>query len=203
MNNQNATLNAPSVCNVEDFDYSASVKRIANRKTSGAGIATINLNKSKLVSAVCSEFRAHYPQLFDKRDEKGNIIPATLRLPEEYFNKVVCAVDTFHAEQFDVFNKFADQVTSYKSRFVHKANVKEVFIRHTLVRDEIVSLETKLTGINAFISTTERDIQKINEQKSVLSEKTMERLKKLEKRLEKENATREEIKAQLASVKKS
>lgn len=203
MNNQNATLNAPSVVDVSSFDFKACVARIAKRKCEGVNIASINLNKSKLVSSVCSEFRSQYPALFDKRDEKGNIIPSSLRLPEEYFNKVVEAVDCFHAEQFDQFNKFSDQVTTYKSRFVHKANTKEVFIRHTLVRDEIVSLETKLTGINAFISATERAIKSINDQKTVLSEKTQERLTKLEKRLVKEETTRNEIKAQLAAVAKT
>lgn len=205
MSNQNATLNAPSPVNVNDFDFAASVKRCAERKLGSNGLTTKShtLNRAKLVSSVCSDFRNHYPALFEKRDEKGNIIPESLRLPEEYFTKVVAAVDSFIDSAFEEFKTNADSLVKVSTRFVHKSKQKDVILRHTIQRDEVISLQQKKMGIILFIGETERQIAKINDQKTVMSEVTMERLKKLEARLVKENDTLNAVNQQIAQLPKA
>ena len=205
MSNQNATLNAPSVVNVNDFDFGASVKRCAERKLGANGLTTKShtLNRAKLVSSVCADFRNHYPALFEKRDDKGNIVPDSLRLPEECFNKAVIAVDSFIDAAFEEFKTNADSLVKVSTRFVHKAKQKDVILRHTIQRDEVISLQQKKMGILLFIGETERQIAKINDQKTVISEAKMERLKKLEARLVKETETLNAINAQIAQLPKA
>lgn len=197
------SLVSPSVSRIEDYDYLAAVRRVAERKLGSNGLTTSShtLNRSKLVSSVCADLRSHYPQLFDKRDAQGNIIPESVRLPEEYFNKVVNAVDSFIDASFESFKSNADQLVKVSTRYVHKAKQRDVVLRHTIQRDEIVSLQSKKMGITLFIGETKRQIDKINAQSAVLSEVTMERLKKLESRLIKENETLNAINQQMAQMK--
>lgn len=200
MNNQNATLQAVSPVSFDSFDYALSVRKAAERKLGSNGLtrASHTLNRQKLVSSVCSDVRNTYPQLFNKRDDKGNIIPESLRLPEEVYAKCVAAVDEFIDKAFDAFKQAPDELVKVSTRFVHKAKQKDVVLRHTIQRDEILCLKERKLGITLFIGETERQLAKLNEQKSTWSEATVERVKKLEKRLIAENETLAKLSEEIA-----
>lgn len=198
--NQSATLNSVSPASFESFDYALSVRKAAERKLGDSGLtrSSHTLNRQKLVSSVCSDVRNNYPQLFNKRDDKGNIIPESMRLPDEVYTKCVEAVDTFIDKAFDAFKNAPDELVKVSTRFVHKAKLKDVVLRHTIQRDEILCLKERKLGITLFIGETERQLAKLNEQKATWSEATAERVKKLEKRLVTENDTLAKLSEEIA-----
>jgi hypothetical protein len=204
MNNvlsNNASDLAISTNTPENYPFLERIVKIAARKTGASGltIASVTVNRNALVSAVCKDFRDTYPSLFAKRDDKGNIIDAINRVPEQFYDKIVEQVDLFLEQKFQEFTKNDCKVASV--RFVHQASKKDVFLRHTLVRDEVIDFKQRLLGIDLFIGETKRQINKVNSQQSVLSEKTEERLKKLEKRLEREMETRNALAIEVAKQK--
>lgn len=205
MNNtlsNNATSLAVSSVSMDDFDFLASCKRCALRKLPANQLTTVALTmgRSKLIAAVCSDFKSHYPSVFEKRDSSGNRVPSE-RLDETTYERVSKAVDAFLEEQFSVFTSHKDELVKVSSRFAHLSGKKDVIMRHTIQRDEVISLKERRFGITLFIGETERQIEKYNKQSAVMSEVTMERVKKLEKRLVKEQETLANIDLQIAQQK--
>jgi len=200
MNNQNATLNAPSICSIESFDYALSCRKCAERKLGTSGITTGShtLNRQKLISSVCADVRNSYPGLFNKRDDKGNIIPESLRLPEDVHGKICEAVDSFINKAFDAFLKAPDELVKVSTRFVHLAKKHDVVLRHTIQRDEVIALKERKLGITLFIGETKRQLDKLNSQRATWSELTAERVGKLEKRLEQETVTLAKLEEEIA-----
>lgn len=199
---QSATDLALSSVSVGNFDWSASVKRQALRKLPANQLTTVALTmgRSKLIAAVCSDFKSHFPSIYEKRDAQGNRVPSE-RLDEATYDKVTAAVDVFLAEQFSLFSSKPDELVKTTSRFAHLQGKKDVVMRHTIQRDEVISLKERRFGITLFIGETERQMEKLNSQNTVLSEKTSERLTKLEKRLVKEQDTLAAIDQQIAQQK--
>lgn len=198
----NASDLAISTNTPENYPFAERVAKIAMRKVSASGLTTksFSVNRGALISSVCVDFRSTFPSLFAKRDDKGNIIDGTVtRVPESFYDVIVTHVDEFIQEQYDSFTKNDCKVSN--TRFVHQSAKKDVFLRHTLVRDEVIGLQEKKCGITLFIGETKRQIAKLNAQQSVLSEKTEERLKKLEKRLVKEQETLDGINIEVAKQK--
>lgn len=194
----NATDLAIGTNTPDNYPFDEKIIKIAARKTGASGLTTssVTVNRNALVSAVCKDFRDTFPSLFAKRDDKGNIIEAINRVPEQYYDKIVEQVDLFLEKKFEEFTKNDCKVANV--RFVHQASKKDVFLRHTLVRDEVIDFKQRLLGIDLFIGETKRQMLKINAQQSVLSEKTEERLKKLEKRLVREEETRNALTIEIA-----
>lgn len=204
MNNvltNNATSLAISSNTPENWPFAEMVAKVASRKVGASGItrSSTTVNRGALISGVCNEFRSSFPTLFSKRDDKGNIIGAEHRLTTEWLDKVVFHVDEFLDKRYEEFTKNDCKVSN--TRFVHQASKADVILRHTLVRDEVISLQEQKFGIGLYIGETERQIKKLNSQQSVLSEKTEERLKKLEKRLANEQNSLSKILERIASVK--
>jgi len=186
----------------EGYDFHARVPTLAQRKLGSVKTtASLELNRNKLVSALCADFRSHFTSIFEKRDEAGRIIPASMRLPDEYYQKAVEAVDAFIKKQFDSFLSNADQLGTYNVRFVHKVAQKDILLRHTIRRDEIIAIKERIVGINAFISDTERLLDKYNKQQSTWSEITADRVAKLEKRLVNERNTLAHLQEEMAKQK--
>ena len=188
---------------MESFDISLSVKRCAESKLPAHGktTAAFSLNKSKLVSSVCADIRSHFPSEFGKRDSQGQLIPESLRLPADIHAKVVSSVDDFIDTQLAAFKNIQTDSWKVSSRYVHYANKKDVGLRTTMIKDEIISLQYRKCGIELFIGHTTREIAKLNKQKTVMSEKTEERLRKLEKRLVAEQLTLETLELEIAKQK--
>lgn len=199
---QSATDLALSSTPEAEFDFHLSVSRVAAKKLPANGLTTYSVltSRSKLISAVCQDYRSHYPSLFDKRDAQGNRLPVE-RLPEEIFGKITTAVDNFIQNEFNKFLSNPDELVRSSVRFVHQAAKKDVVKRHTIIRDEVIALKEKRMGIELFIGETKRQIDKYNSQKSVLSEVTEERLQKLEKRLGKETDTLNHLDEEIAKQK--
>lgn len=125
---------ALSTCSVDDFDFSAAVRKFATRgdKVKGNTKDVRSLKRNKLISGTCAVFRDHYPSLFAKRDEKGNIIDATQRVPSEYYDKIVTAVDDFIAVSLQEFCK---DTMEFSRRHVHKAK-RHIFVEVRTLKDE-------------------------------------------------------------------
>lgn len=199
---QNATDLAISSTPPDSYDFLLAVKRVADEKLPANGLTTFKvvMSRSKLISGVCRDYRGHYAALYDKRDEQGNKIPAE-RLPEDIYGKITSAVDEFIQGEFNKFISNPDQLVRSSSRFVHKSAQKDVVRRHTIIRDEVISLKEKRFGIELFIGETKRQIEKYNSQKTVLSEVTEDKLRKLEKRLAKEQDTLNHLDEEIAKQK--
>lgn len=197
----NATNLSVSTNTPEQYPFEERIAKIAARKTSTSGltVSSVTVNRNALISSVCRDFRDTFSSLFAKRDDKGNIIDAINRVPEQFYDIIVTKVDLFLDTEYEKFTK--NECKTSNVRFVHQANKKDVFLRHTLVRDEVIDFKQRLLGIDLFIGETKRRIAKINGQASVLSEKTEESLKKLEKRLEREMETRDALSIEIAKQK--
>lgn len=202
MNNvlaQNATDIAVSASTPENYPFAERVAKIAERKVGASGLtrSSVTVNRNALMSGVCADFRNTFPSLFAKRDDKGNIIEGQVnRVPDKWYDVIVKHIDEFIDNQFERFTKNECKVSN--TRFVHQGAKKDVILRHTLVRDEIIALQEQKLGIMLFIGETKRQIDKLNNQSVPLNEKQEERLQKLEKRQVKENETLNEILAKIA-----
>ena len=116
----------------ESYDFDAAVKIEAARQVKNNTKESFNLNRQKLIASSCSAFRNHFPQLFQKRDDKGNIIPGVQKLTPEYFSKVEQAVDNLINSTLLKLNR--DTMTS-TIRNVHKAGISQ-YVQVRTVRDE-------------------------------------------------------------------
>lgn len=202
----NATDLAISVNTPDNWPFDAVVQKVATRKVGASGLtkSSVTVNRNSLISGVCNEFRSAFPSMFAKRDDKGNIIGEgkdahAMRLTEEWLDKVIYHVDAFLDARYEEFTKNDCSVSN--TRFVHRSSKKDVILRHTLIRDEIIALQEQKLGIMLYMGETKRQLDKINKQASVLSEKTEERRVKLEKRLLKETESFNDILLKIASQK--
>ena len=131
---QSATLSAQSGIQPENFDFSAAVHKYATRqdKIKGNTKDVRSLKRNKLISGVAAIFRDSNPALFPNRDDKGNTIPVTQRIPPEYFDKIVTAVDEFIAS---TLKQFCADTLEFTRRHVHKAK-RHVFVEVRTAKDE-------------------------------------------------------------------
>lgn len=131
---QSATAIATSTVSVDDFPFATVVAKYATRgdKIKGNTKDVRSLKRNKLISGVCAIFRDHYPSLFAKRDDKGNIIDATQRVPAEYYDKIVEAVDLFIANSLAEFCK---DTLEFTRRHVHKSK-RHIFVEVRTAKDE-------------------------------------------------------------------
>ena len=195
------TIESTSVStSVENYDYQLRLAILAKRKLPSNGITTssVTANRQKLISALAADYRAFFPGMFGLRDQQGNVIPATQRLPEEIYTRVCEEVDKFIDNVFMSFRSNPDEVTKVSTRFVHKAKQHDVILRHTITRDEVIDLKHRAFGITLFIGDTKRRLEKYDEQKSAWSELTAEKVAKLEKKLASETATLAKLEEEIA-----
>ena len=188
---QSATDKAVSTSGQVSYDFDVRIVAIAQRKlpTNGLTVTSVTVQRSKLISALCADYRSFFPGMFGKRDDKGNMIPESVRLPEEIYTKVTTAVDSFIQKQFDDMLSNPDELVKRTRRFTHLSGKKDVVMRHNIQRDEILPFKERILGIKLFIGESNRLLDSYNEQKSVWSEATIEKVKKLEKRLANETNT--------------
>ena len=131
---QTSNTVALSTCSVDQFDFAAAVRKYATRsdKIKGNTKDVRSLKRNKLISGVCAVFRDHYPSLFAKRDDKGNIIDQTQRVPAEYHEKIVLAVDEFITKSLA---EFCQDTLEFTRRHVHKAK-RHIFVEVRTAKDE-------------------------------------------------------------------
>lgn len=201
---QSATQLAQSTSGPDSYDFMSRLTELAKRKlpTNGLTVSSVTMSRSKLISGLVEDYRSHFANLFPKKDSNGNDIkPNERRIPTETYDKICSIVDEFCQAKLDEFMGNPDEVVKSARRFVHKAQQKDVIIRWTVQRDEIISLQQRKLGITLFIGESNRLLDKYNNQKSTWSEETAERVLKLEKRLKNEEATLAVIEMELAKQK--
>lgn len=127
-----------------ELEFNDSVKRCAHRQAKGMTREGQLLNRSKLISMVCSDYRCHFASIYGK----------TERLPQEVFSLVETAVDAFINSKLAEVN--ASNVISYRRSFFHKANQCEVVERVATVAENKLTLKEQHLGINLAIGIAEK-----------------------------------------------
>lgn len=127
----NALVGSPSL---DSYDFAVAVREYAtmSNRIKGNTKDVVLLKRQKLISGVAARFRDLFPSVFAKRDEKGNIIEASNRIPAEYFDKIVVAVDNFCSEHI---NALCRDTMTYERKHVHRAQ-KQIFVETRIIKDE-------------------------------------------------------------------
>ena len=144
---QSATELSVSVNGESDFDIPACVRRQAERTSKGVTRERQLLNRNKLVSATCADYRMHFPAIYGKSE----------RLPSEVFTKVEEAVDSFIQSQLQRVNSL--NVLNLRRSFFHNWKEKEITERVQLTGENKLSLKDQLFGTTVFIAQAEKRLK--------------------------------------------
>jgi hypothetical protein len=174
----------------EEFDFNASAKRACERRVKNKEASMtqerLTFNRQKLISAVCAEYRAHYPSLY-----KGSE-----RLPTVLYEKVEAAVDNQITEALSKVN--ATNIIS------HRAGYHFDYRQSRYTWRLINTGENLLTFKEQHLASTIH-IEKLNRTLSMLEAKKTpdyEREKEVKEQLMKADATRSFIEAKIAELQK-
>lgn len=185
---QNATQLAVSNSQ-SDWDesrFADAVYRAMQRKVGKSGITTerLMMKRNELISAVCSDYRAHFAAIYGKSD----------RLPSDVHAKIVEQVDKATASQLTRINP----TNCINLREYYYADFKQLEItqRVTATGENKVLLQHQLTACNSFVSQIERRIRDLESQN--MTPKNLDMLKEAKARLNKFNMLHEFIKGELA-----
>ena len=127
---QNATDLAISPTGEEDYDFDLSVKRQATKSAKGTTRERLTLNRNKLITHVCGDFRMHFAAVYGKSE----------KLPRDIFNKVENAVDNYLTEQLKQVNSL--NVISSRRAFFHIARQAEIVERVTIIGENKLVLRS-------------------------------------------------------------
>lgn len=192
-----ATMLTKSVVPEDQFPFQTVLSKIAKRKVGNQKtIGSHGLKRNSLTSALCNEYRATYAAIYSSKDQSGKHVP----LPAEVYDKICTEVDKFLESMLKTVTP--DNVISHKKAFYWHRKKQEVTVREHLVGENIISVQEQIVGINAYISDTQRSMDKINNQTSPLSEQTEKRLKQLESTMADANATLEALRLKKAELAK-
>jgi len=144
---QNATELAPSLHGEEDYDFNASVKRQATKTAKGTTRERLTLNRNKLISHVCGEFRMNFASIYGKSE----------KLPRDIFDKVEIAVDNYLTEQLKQVNSL--NVISSRRAFYHVARQVEIVERVTIIGENKLVLQEQLLGVDLMINAAEKRLR--------------------------------------------
>jgi hypothetical protein len=148
---QSATVLAVSPTGENDFDIVASVKRCAERTAKGTTRERQFLQRNKLISSVCADYRSHFPAIYGK----------TERLPSEVYERIEGEVDKFITSHLSRINPI--NVISLRRGFYHNAKEMEITERIVNTGENKLTLQEQLLGVDIFITSAEkrlRDLEK-------------------------------------------
>lgn len=150
---QNATANAISNANPEwkSEDFAASAKRAGDRASKATSITRERrmLQRSKLISAVCADYRAHFAAIYGKTD----------RLPSEVFEEIEKAVDNYIQESLNVVHKL--NVIGMRRSFYHDHKNMSITERATVTGENQLAHKEQLFGVNLMIGAAERKLREL------------------------------------------
>jgi hypothetical protein len=146
---QSATQLSVSPNGEADFSIQDSVRRQAERTAKGTTRERQLLNRNKLVSATCADYRMHFPAIYGK----------TERLPSELFDKISLAVDIFLSEQFGRVN--ASNALALRRSFYHNTKEMEITERIQLTGENKLTLKEQLFGCTVFITAAEKRLKEL------------------------------------------
>jgi hypothetical protein len=131
----------------QSFDFKLSAKNAASRQAKGVTRERQMLNRQKLISSVCADYRTHFAAIYGKTD----------RLPSEIFDKINSAVDEYLADMLKTVNNA--NVISHRRAFYH--NSKEMMITERIVNtgENMLTLQEQLLGVHIFKNNAERKLK--------------------------------------------
>lgn len=169
---QNATDLAPSGNGEANYDFVEAVQRVANKKTSGLTTSRYALHRQKLISGVVADYRAHFPQQYQKNST----------LPREVYDKIQNAVD----ESVDILLTNAvnaSNVTTLKRSFAFKSADMKYVERITAIGENELLLNQQHFAVVLDIGIVEGKIKKLEAKVTPdfeLEKKLRDRLTKLQ-----------------------
>jgi hypothetical protein len=131
----------------QNFDFALSTKNAAARQSKGVTRERQMLNRQKLISAVCADYRTHFAAIYGK----------TERLPSEIFAKIDEAVDAHLATMLATVNH--TNVISHRRAFYHNSRDLMVTERVTNTGENMLTLQEQHLGIVIFITNAERKLK--------------------------------------------
>jgi len=173
------------------FDFRGAVIKIAAAKAKGATIARYNLNKNKLVSGVCAEYKAMFASVYSRES----------RLPGEIMDRITSECDKFIGEQLNAIT--AENSTGLRRAFAHKERDMSVVERVTSTGENTLDLKRQHFGINLLIGQAEerlKNLQKFNSSPG-RNNPNFDLEKDLQMKLVKLGATKAFIEASMAAIK--
>lgn len=185
---QSATTNAVSnAAGLEDaYPFEERLTTMAARQAKGVTRERQALNRNKLVSALCADYRAHFPAIYGKTD----------RLPSAKYEEIETAVDNYIQAQLNKVNKH--NVISYRRAFHHDFNQQRVTERVIATGENMLSLEEQHFGVVIFIGVAERKLAELEKKPTP----DYEREKQVKEQLMKLNVTKSFIEGEIAHQKK-
>lgn len=184
---QSATqLAVSNSVNEDAFPFQERIKMAAERQAKGVTRERQMLNRNKLISALCADYRAHFAAIYGKTD----------RLPSAVFEKVETAVDNYIAEQLNRVSKH--NAISFRRAFHHDFNQQKVTERVVATGENELSLQEQHLGVNLFIGQAERKLKDLEAKKTP----DYEREKQVKEQLMKLNVTKAFIEGEIAHQQK-
>lgn len=141
---QSATDLAVSPNGESSYDFRAAVERVGTRTAKGLTRERAMINRNKLVSGVCADYRMHFPAIYGK----------TERLPSEVFGKIDEAVDKYLTGMLSTVN-FTNAISMRRS-FKHKPNDLCFVEAVNLVGENQLTLQEQKLGCTLAIGAAEK-----------------------------------------------
>ena len=150
------TLTVSNASNPEwdDLAFSESVKRAAERSSKGITRERQMLNRNKLCSSVCADYRSHFAAMYGKTD----------RLPSDIFEQIEKAVDTYISKYLNCVS--FSNVLSYRRYFFHSEKQMEVTERVQNTGENKLTLQEQHLGITIFITSAEKRLKDLEAKKT-------------------------------------
>ena len=147
---QSATVLAVSPTGEEQYDIAGSVKRCAERTAKGTTRERQFLQRNKLMSAVCADYRSHFPAIYGK----------TERLPSAVYSRIEEEVDKFINNQLSRINTL--NCLSLRRGFYHNHREMEITERIVTTGENKLTLQEQLLGVNIFITGAEKRLKDLH-----------------------------------------
>lgn len=151
---QSATQVTLSTNGEEAYDFFQAADRAATRSAKGLVRESRTLNRQKLISMVCADYRMHFAAIYGK----------TERLPSAVFEKVELAVDAEIAKSLKLVH--AGNATTMRRAFAHKANDLKFVERVTVVGENEISLAEQHLAATIAITAAERRLRDLEAKKT-------------------------------------
>jgi len=151
---QSTSQVAISPAGEDSYPFADRLKSIMERTVKGTTRERQMLNVSKLTSALCADYRAHFPAIYGK----------TERLPSEVFEKIQTEVTTAVNEQLNRVH--AGNAISFRRGFHHNAKEMEITERVVNTGENKLTFREQLLGVDLFIGAAERRLKDLEAKKT-------------------------------------
>ena len=152
---QSATQLTVSTTGGEDnFPFAERIETLAQKQAKGMTREKVLINRQKLTSQVCADYRAHFANLYGK----------TERLPSEIFEKIEKCVDAFIERNLKLVNPFNAQ--SVRRAFAVKFNDLMIVERVTAIGENTLSLKEQKFGIEIAIGQANKRLDDLQAKKT-------------------------------------